>query len=73
MNKEQNLQDLFLNEARKAKVLVSVFLSNGFQLRGIVAGFDNYTIILESEGKQSLVYKNSIASIVPAKPIEYFK
>ena len=64
-----NLQDVFLNQARKEKVNVSIFLSNGFQLKGTVKGFDNFTIILESEDKLSLVYKNSIASIVPSKPL----
>ena len=69
MNKQLNLQDVFLNQARKEKVNVSIFLSNGFQLKGTVKGFDNFTIILESENRMSLVYKNSIASIVPSKPL----
>ena len=64
-----NLQDVFLNQARKEKVNVSIFLSNGFQLKGTVKGFDNFTIILESENRMSLVYKNSIASIVPSRPL----
>ncbi len=70
MKTNMNLQDVFLNLARREKVPVSIFLVSGFQLKGIIHGFDNYTIILENDGKQSLVYKQAIASIVPAKPLE---
>ncbi len=70
MKTNMNLQDVFLNLARREKVPVSIFLVSGFQLKGTIHGFDNYTIILENDGKQSLVYKQAIASIVPAKPLE---
>lgn len=70
MKTNMNLQDVFLNLARRERVNVSIFLVNGFQLKGSVRGFDNYTIILESDGKQSMVYKHAVASIVPAKPLE---
>ena len=70
LNKQQNnLQDIFLNNARKGKNLVSIYLTNGFQLRGYVKGFDNFTVILDSEGKQMMVYKHAITTITPSKPI----
>ena len=53
-----NLQDVFLNGARKEKVQLTVYLTNGFQFKGVVKGFDNFTVILEHDGKQSLVYKD---------------
>lgn len=65
-----NLQDLFLNQIRKEKVSVSVYLTNGFQHRGMVKGFDNYAIMLENEGKQFLVYKHAVATITPSKTIK---
>lgn len=64
-----NLQDIFLNGARKQKIQVTIHLVNGFQLRGTVKGFDNFTVILDSDGKQMLVYKHSITTITPMKPI----
>lgn len=73
MNKQSNnLQDIFLNNARKNKILVSIYLVNGFQLKGTVKGFDNFTIILDCEGKQMLVYKHSITTITPSKPISFY-
>ncbi|MCD7730212.1 MAG: RNA chaperone Hfq [Oscillospiraceae bacterium] len=69
MNKNMNLQDVFLNQARKEKTMVTFYLTNGFQFKGIVKGFDNYIVILESEGKQELVFKHAISTIVPTKPI----
>jgi len=69
MQKTQNLQDLFLNQARKEKLAVTMFLMNGFQLRGVIRGFDGFTVILDSEGKQQMIYKHAISTVVPAKPI----
>ena len=66
-----NLQDVFLNQVRKEHTAVTIFLTNGFQLRGVVKGFDNYTVILDTEGKQQLVYKHAISTIVPAKPVPF--
>lgn len=68
-DKNINLQDLFLNQARKDKMQVSIFLTNGFQYKGMIKGFDNFVVLLESEGKQSLIYKHSISTINPQKPI----
>lgn len=64
-----NLQDSFLNQVRKENVGVVIHLVNGFQLKGSVKGFDNFTVILEAAGKQQLVYKHAISTITPAKPI----
>ncbi len=64
-----NLQDIFLNQARKEKIPVTIFLTNGFQFKGIVKGFDNFTVILDCENKQNLVYKHAISTIIPLKPI----
>lgn len=69
MTKNMNLQDLFLNQARKEKITLTVYLTNGFQFKGKVRGFDNFTVILDSDGKQNLVYKHAISTITPTKPI----
>ena len=69
MNKSINLQDVFLNQCRKDKILVTIFLTNGFQFKGMIKGFDSYVVILESEGKQQLVYKHAISTVVPAKSV----
>ena len=69
MQKTQNLQDLFLNQARRDRQLVTVFLMNGFQMRGVVRGFDSFTVVIDCEGKQELVYKHAISTITPAHPI----
>ena len=71
MQKTQNLQDLFLNQARREKLAVTMFLMNGFQLRGIIRGFDGFTVLLDSEGKQQLIYKHAISTVVPPKPIAF--
>ena len=69
MTKNINLQDVFLNQTRKDHIAVTIFLTNGFQFKGMVKGFDSFTVILDSEGKQQLVYKHAISTIVPARPI----
>ncbi len=69
MNKSLNLQDVFLNQARKEKILVTMFLMNGFQFKGIVKGFDSYIVILDCDGKQYVVYKHAISTVVPVKNI----
>lgn len=65
-----NLQDLFLNQARKEKIPVTIYLTNGFQFRGVVKGFDSFTVVLDSEGRQNLVYKHAISTVTPSKPIQ---
>lgn len=65
-----NLQDIFLNQIRKEHIPVTIYLLNGFQIKGTVKGFDNFTIILESENKQQqMVYKHALSTISPLKPI----
>lgn len=64
-----NLQDSFLNQVRKENAAVIIYLVNGFQLRGFVKGFDNFTVIIENDGKQQLVYKHAISTITPFKPM----
>ncbi|WP_102400797.1 RNA chaperone Hfq [Haloimpatiens massiliensis] len=64
-----NLQDVFLNNARKNKIPVTIHLTNGFQLRGIVKGFDNFIVILNCEGKQMMIYKHAMSTITPLRPI----
>ena len=71
--KSTNLQDSFLNLVRKENMAVVIYLVNGFQLRGMVKGFDNFTVILEQEGKQQLVYKHAISTIMPLKPFDIYK
>ena len=63
------LQDVFLNQVRKEKVSVTIHLMNGYQIKGFVKGFDNFTIILDSEGKQMIVYKHAISTITPSKTV----
>lgn len=68
MNKPNiNLQDVFLNQVRKEHIAVTIYLTNGFQLKGLVKGFDNFTVIIESDGRQQLVYKHAISTISPMK------
>ncbi len=70
MTKTQiNLQDAFLNQVRKDNIPVTIFLVNGFQLKGTVKGFDNFTVIMESDGKQMMVYKHAISTVSPMKPV----
>ncbi|HBT48218.1 MAG TPA: RNA chaperone Hfq [Peptococcaceae bacterium] len=70
MSKGQgNLQDIFLNQIRKENIPVTIYLVNGFQLRGVVRGFDNFTVLLDSEGKQQMVYKHAISTVVPYRPV----
>lgn len=65
-----NLQDSFLNHVRKENLAVVIYLVNGFQIRGLVRGFDNFTVIIENEGKQQLVYKHAISTIAPVASIQ---
>ena len=65
-----NLQDLFLNEARRKNVQLTVFLVNGFQMRGTVRSFDSFTVALLSEGKEQLIYKHAISTVSPARRLE---
>jgi host factor-I protein len=65
MNQSVNIQDQYLNQLRKERTFITVFLLNGYQLRGVIKGFDNFTVLFESEGKQHLIYKHAISTFVP--------
>ena len=71
MKSQINLQDVFLNQVRKDKTAITVFLLSGFQIRGHVTGFDNYTVVLDSDGKQELIYKHAISTIIPLRPVNF--
>jgi len=70
MSKNQlNLQDAFLNQVRKDKMPVTIYLVNGFQIKGIVKGFDNFTVVVELDQKQQLVYKHAISTVAPLRSL----
>lgn len=64
-----NIQDYFLLRARREDVPVTMFLMNGFQMRGVIRGFDAFVVVLESEGRQQVIYKHAISTIAPARPV----
>ena len=68
-NKQIIIQDVFLNQLRKDNIPVTIYLVNGFQIRGLIRGFDNFTVIVEAEGKQQLVYKHAISTFIPSRNI----
>lgn len=70
MQKKINLQDLFLQRTRKDRVPVTLFLMNGFQMRGTITGFDPFVVVLDSDGKQQIVYKHAISTVVPIRPVD---
>ena len=69
MQKTQNLQDVFLNQLRRDRLSVTVVLMNGFQMHGIIRSFDGFTVVLDTDGKQQLIYKHAISTIIPPKPL----
>ncbi len=71
-DKNQNLQDVFLNKMRKDKASATVFLMNGVKLQGIITWFDNFSILVRREAHSQLVYKHAISTIMPANPINLF-
>ena len=71
MQKAQNLQEGFLNRIRTERVPVTVFLVNGFQMRGTLRGFDNFVVLLESEGRQQLIFKHAISTVAPTRNLEW--
>ena len=70
MQKNNNLQDLLLSRARRSRVAITVFLINGFQLRGVITGYDAFVVVVNTEGKQQIIYKHAISTIVPVRPVE---
>ena len=70
MSDTMNLQEAILKECRKEKVPVTLFLMNGFQLRGIVTGYDSFVAVLVSDGKQQMIYKHAISTLAPIRPLK---
>ena len=65
-----NLQDAILNEVRRDRIPVTLFLMNGFQLRGTITGFDSFVVVLVSDGKQQMIYKHAISTLAPIRPLK---
>ena len=70
MSEATTLQEAILNEVRRDRVPVTLFLMNGFQLRGTITGFDSFVVVLLSDGKQQMIYKHAISTLVPIKPLK---
>ena len=70
MSEAINLQDAILKECRREHVPLTLFLMNGFQLRGIITGFDSFVVVLVSDGKQQMIYKHAISTLAPMKPLK---
>ena len=72
-DKTQNLQDTFLNQVRKGKTPVTVFLVNGVKLQGVITWFDNFCVLLRRDGHSQLVYKHAISTVMPGAPVQLFE
>lgn len=70
MQKTNNLQEIFLTQVRRDRRPVTMFLMNGFQMRGTITGYDAFMVVLEGEGRQQVVYKHAISTIVPARTVD---
>ena len=66
---QKTIQDLFLSRLRRSQASVTMFLMNGFQLRGTIAGFDQFVVVLMSDHKQQVIYKHAISTITPERPV----
>lgn len=71
--KQNNLQDVFLNQVRKGKTPVTIFLVNGVKLQGVITWFDNFCVLLRRDGHSQLVYKHAISTVMPAGPVQLFE
>ena len=71
--RSQNLQDTFLNQVRKQKIPLTIFLVNGVKLNGVVSWFDNFCVLLKRDGIAQLVYKHAISTIMPGAPLQLFE
>ena len=69
MSEATNLQEAILQECRRDRVPVTLFLMNGFQLRGMITGYDSFVVVLVTDGKQQMIYKHAISTLAPMKPI----
>lgn len=65
-----NLQEIFLTKVRRDRLPVTMFLMNGFQLRGVITGFDAFVVVLDSDGKQQMIYKHAVSTVVPLRPVD---
>ena len=70
MQTKANLQDIFLLQAKRDRVPVTMFLMNGFQMRGVITGFDAFVVILDSDGRQQVIYKHVISTIAPVRAVD---
>ena len=70
MSEIMNLQEAILNEVRRDRIPVTLFLMNGFQLRGVITGFDSFVVVLVTDGKQQMIYKHAISTLAPMKPLK---
>ena len=70
MSEQLNLQDAILNEVRREKIPVTLFLMNGFQLRGVITGFDSFVVVLVTDGKQQMIYKHAISTLAPIRSLQ---
>ena len=70
MQKTNNLQEIFLTQLRRERRPVTMFLMNGFQMRGVITGFDAFVVVLDSEGRQQIIYKHAISTIAPLRPVD---
>ncbi len=70
---KQNLQDSFLNQVRKSKISVTIFLINGVKLQGAITWFDNFCLLLRREGQSQLVYKHAISTIMPSSSVSLYE
>ncbi|GAA0444906.1 RNA chaperone Hfq [Lentibacillus halophilus] len=73
MAQSVNVQDQYLNKLRKEHISVTLFLTNGFQLRGVLKAFDNFTVLIETDGKQQLIFKHAISTFAPVKNVSIEK
>ena len=69
MQRTETYQDVFLNQARRERTPLTVFLVNGFQMRGVITGFDQFVILLQSDGRQQMIYKHAVSTMTPAMPV----
>ena len=70
MTETINLQDAILSEIRREKIPVTMFLMNGFQLRGTITGYDSFVVVLVTDGKQQMIYKHAISTLAPIRPLK---
>ena len=70
MSETVNLQEAILKECRRDKVPVTLFLMNGFQLRGVITGFDSFVVVLVTDGKQQMIYTHAISTLAPIRPLK---